>query len=154
MVAVRPRFTSFHASLLATLGLATVIGCGPRQARCYPVSGIVTVAGQPAHGAVVTLHPQSNDAALEKLRPHGTVGRDGRFELSCYGRGDGAPAGEYKVTIVWEVGDASPDNRHSEDPESLPEAPDRLQGRYRAAETTPLRATIVKGENNLEPFAL
>jgi hypothetical protein len=35
------------------------------------------------------------------VRPTGIVQEDGSFELSTYGVKDGAPAGRYRVTLVW-----------------------------------------------------
>ncbi len=35
------------------------------------------------------------------MRPHGRVGPDGRFTLTTYQPGDGAPTGKYNVTVVW-----------------------------------------------------
>src|SRR5262249_46886055 len=40
-------------------------------------------------------------------RPVGRVGADGRFRLSTYLTGDGAPAGDYTVLVVW-PGPAAP----------------------------------------------
>ncbi|MCY2967432.1 MAG: BON domain-containing protein [Planctomycetota bacterium] len=66
--------------------------------KVYPVTGRVTVDGKGPDGAMVVLHPvlPSNSA-----RPKATVKPDGTFTLMTYTPGDGAPEGEYKLTIVW-----------------------------------------------------
>lgn len=66
--------------------------------KVYPVTGRVTVDGKGPDGAMVVLHPvlPSNSA-----RPKATVKPDGTFTLMTYAPGDGAPEGEYKLTIVW-----------------------------------------------------
>jgi hypothetical protein len=141
-------------AVLSCLAIATLAGCGPREFTCYPVTGKVTVKGLPAAGAVIVFHPQGGSESLQKLRPHATVQRDGSFELTCYRPRDGAPAGDYKVAVVWEVAELPPGAVASDDPESMPEAPDRLGGLYQSPEISKLKATVQPGSNQLEPFAL
>lgn len=87
------------AGLLGVLALA-LAGC---QQEVVPVSGRVTVNGQPLAGAVVTFQPRQMRPPTEKPGA-GSVGRtddQGRFVLrqvspSRYG----AVVGEHAVTIV------------------------------------------------------
>ena len=72
------------------------------------------------------------------------VGRDGAFRLSTYASYDGAPPGRYAVLIVY------PSPAQKIDGENA--GPDLLQGRYADPKTTPLRAEIKEGTNDLEPF--
>jgi hypothetical protein len=130
-------------------GVALVLGmAGCSQSRgpaVYPVAGRVTVNGQPASAALITLHPEAGDAS----RPVGRAGPDGAFALTTRTGGDGAPAGTYRVTVDWAVpltrgrtfaeGDTIPVRR------PLPAA-------YGRAETTPLRATVRPGVN--EPLTI
>ena len=53
---------------------------------------------------------------------------------------DGAPAGQYDVTITWGV-----DGRDDED---------RLNGRYREPGQSKLTATVKEGPNEIPPFKL
>lgn len=133
--------------------LAAAMGCGADDDRLevYPVSGSVTVKGKPAEGASVMFMPVD-----ESLRgpgmplPTGVVGADGRFQLRSYEPGDGAPAGEFYVAIVW------PEPLPPTNPDS-PEAPparDRLNGRYAVPESSGLKATVQAGPNELPPFDL
>lgn len=126
-----------------------VTGCGGSAVKCVPVQGQVTVKGKPAAGAVVVFHPMNAVGDLEKLRPYATVDEQGNFSVSCNTPGDGAPPGEYRVTIAWEVGAAK-----SADPESAEFVPDRLNGKYSKPETSGLTATINATSNQLPPFAL
>jgi hypothetical protein len=82
------------------------------------------------------------------MRPHGIVEPEGIFQLKTYRDGDGAPAGDYRVTIEW----PSETPRSRSDPGdagSTPTGPDRLRGRYANPETSGLRATVTDGENEL-----
>src|SRR5262245_28689424 len=79
-----------------------VFGCGPSLAPVYPVKGQV-VAGpdkKPAAGAMVYFNPVTKDPR-EKGIPLATVDDNGYFELTTRKAKDGAPAGEYVITLVW-----------------------------------------------------
>jgi hypothetical protein len=83
--------------------------------------------------------------------PRGRADRDGHFTLTTYEFGDGAPAGEYVVTIIWRapLPGASP---HDEVLEYAAGGPDQLEGRYADPATSPLRVTIKPESNELAPF--
>jgi hypothetical protein len=69
----------------------------------YPVRGKVLFEGQPARGATLVLHPLGNSGA-NAIMPRAFVDRDGGFEVFTYAAGDGAPAGEYAVTVLGRIG--------------------------------------------------
>lgn len=134
------------------MALLLATGCGgPDDGRMqvYPVSGQVLVDGQPAEGAEVVLY-----GATPELQGRGTVApsaetdANGEFTLRSYDPGDGAPAGEFKVTIVWPA--PPPQGADSEFYEPV----DRLGGAYATPDATPLTVTIEKGSNSLPPFEL
>src|SRR5687767_10889460 len=89
---------------LAAFALAGA-GCGPSDPGLkpvYPVQGSLFVKGKPAKGAVVMFHPLPLETGRPTaLRSRGTVGDDGSFRLTTYNTDDGAPAGEYVVTVYW-----------------------------------------------------
>jgi hypothetical protein len=102
----------------------------------HPVSGKVYFEGCPTPNAYVTFHlidgkrfTRAADALLES---------DGSFTLSTYTAFDGAPVGDYAVTVTW----SSPlfDEQGRRGPNLLPE-------RYSKPETTDLRAKVVSGRN-------
>jgi hypothetical protein len=131
--------------LVLLLGVAVFLlltgSCASGRKPVYPVRGQVFVGGQPAAQAFVVLHPTDDDGP-QATRPYGHAGADGSFTLTTYDQGDGAPAGEYVVTIVW----LAPTG--GEDP------PDRLKGQYRDPKTSKLRASVQKGPTELAPFQL
>src|SRR4051812_645519 len=88
---------------LLLLGLSCVCcgGAAPGPPRpVSPVRGSGLGAGKPAVKALVIFHPL-NDADAKAPRPTGEVAADGSFALSTHTTGDGAPAGEYAVTVLW-----------------------------------------------------
>jgi hypothetical protein len=88
------------AAVLFVLALAP--GCSKKSAPrlpVHPVAGQVTFNGQPAPGAFVVFHPK--DPASGCPSPNAVADKQGNFSLSTYAAGDGAPVGEYVVTVVW-----------------------------------------------------
>ncbi|NBO91249.1 MAG: hypothetical protein EBV06_02870 [Planctomycetia bacterium] len=98
-------------ALVAALGLC-VLGCGASDGRkpVYSVTGKVTYGGKPAAGATVVFHPLGAD----DVRPRGKVADDGSLEVTTYDAKDGAPAGDYRLSVEWWLSpgkDAPPTNR-------------------------------------------
>lgn len=122
--------------LFATLGCAK--SRMPERKAVVPVRGTMMSKGKPLEGAVVSLHPLT-DANPRALRSHGRVGADGTFSLTTYDTADGAPQGEYIVTVYW--ADASKRPRDEDEEEGdLP--PDLLKGRFATRQVSRLRARI------------
>jgi hypothetical protein len=114
--------------------------------QLHAVRGTMTVQKKPAVKAVVVLRPV-NPGLLKNLLPHAEVGPDGTFRIGTYGDGDGAPEGEYRVTITW------PTTRT--DPKTGDEiSEDRLKGRYNDPTKGTRKVTIKVGNNELEPIQL
>jgi hypothetical protein len=137
------RFGQF-AILMALLGIALLCpACGQSSSKpVYPVRGQVLFEGRPTPQAFVVFHPLN--AAEENVpRPQGYVNKDGSFTLSTYSAGDGAPAGEYAVTVEWRVVTAT---RKAQEGDTLPSV-NRLPSRYASARTSGLRAQVAAGPN-------
>ena len=146
---------SYPLLLLAAVAL-TGAACGGSgdQIRVYDVTGQVLVDGKPAPLARVSFHPQGGDEKLQKLRPIGECDLEGNFELTTYEHEDGAPPGDYKVTVVWKGPDPGTDPNANINIEELNRGPDRLGEAYSDAATTSLTATVEKGGGTLPPFEL
>jgi hypothetical protein len=125
--------------------LAALLSSCARNTRkpVYPVRGQVLVNGKPAAGATVFFFPVESDP--DAIAPYGVVDADGSFSLTTYLTFDGAPAGEYVVTIRW----PGAPHRPGDEP-----GPDRLKGDYGSPKTSKLRATVEKKSNDLQPFRL
>lgn len=137
----------FGGCCLALLA-ALVTGCGdgrPAPLKVYPVTGTVKFQGKPAAGASVTLIPK-DESLPEDLRPNAITDETGHFDLGTYSDVDGAPEGEYSVTITWRPlvtsgGSVSP-------------GPNVLPVRYSQPETSQLTAQVGDDETELQPFEL
>ncbi len=136
------------------VGLGTVLLVGLLATACssetklYPVSGKVTVKGQPAVGALVIFFPEGSSGTNPST---GVCGEDGTFTLTT-GTGEGAPAGKYIVTISW----PDPKVKVTEQQKMMGlggDAPDLLKEAY-SKDRSPLKAEVKPEKNTLEPFAL
>src|SRR5437868_7064181 len=134
---------AFHASIILLVGLA---GCSRNAADgVYPVSGTVRYNGRPVANAQVTFHPV-NEANPKAVRPVGKVDDQGRFTLTSFKEKDGAPAGEYRVTVVWYL--ARPARLGSDETVSA----NYLPPKYASVETSELSVNVTPGTNELRPF--
>src|SRR5206468_35759 len=103
--------------------------CGPGRRPVYPVSGKVLVQGRPAAGAQLTFHPVGENGP-NAIRPVAHVDDQGNFRLTSYKEGDGAPAGEYRVTVQWFRAVPDPSQRGEYTPRNF------LPARYGQAESS------------------
>src|SRR6056297_3482328 len=88
---------------LAFLLCSIFTACSESQHRkeTFPVTGTITVDGQPVRQLAVKCHP---DAGIDEADPtisSAFTDADGKFEISTYETGDGVPAGAYTLTITW-----------------------------------------------------
>src|SRR5262249_36636866 len=124
----------------AALALCPLVGCDRGEPlKVYPVQGKVLVAGTPAANASVLFYPC--DPAQTRIST-ATTTSDGKFCLTTFVSGDGAPLGKYDVTVVW---------RDYSIPRDECSAPlhDRLKLRYADRTTTELHATVGPDKNEV-----
>jgi hypothetical protein len=136
------RVVPWAAILLATL-LTTSCQRGDRK-PVVRVTGSFFFQGRPAQGARVAFHP-SRDPRDRGLCPQGVVAADGSFQLTTYTAADGAPPGDYVITVYWPA--PGPDD-------DVHVHPDRLGGHYADLRTTPLTATVPGKAVDLDRFDL
>jgi hypothetical protein len=119
--------------------------CSSGRKPVYPVRGQVFDAHhKPAAGALVVFNP-TDQSDNDPNKPRAYVEEDGSFQLTTYEESDGAPAGDYVVTIIWKSKGTSPF-----DPSR--QGPDKLGGRYSKVADSKLRFTIDKRDNVLPPI--
>lgn len=130
----------------ASLGVLVLAGCSetkPELPKCYPVSGQVIIDGTPAVRALVSFHPESPQADGKKYVGQTTTGDHGEFAMTTFAAGDGAPSGNYVVTIAA--------NWVSKDGQDIA-VPDLLKGEYADPATSPLKVTVAEEPLILEPY--
>jgi hypothetical protein len=142
------QFCWFATVIVLAVGCSSG-GVAEGRMKVYPVSGVVKVAGQPAAGARVVFYGATPElVGVGTVAPAAVADENGVFQLQSYEPGDGAPAGQFNVTVSW--------------PEEVPEGvdpevnrpKDRLKNRYINPETSGLTANVPEGGAELPPFEL
>jgi len=133
--------------------VAGMIGCGqttdPNAREVFPAFGSITFKGEPIPDASVRLHPVNPpEDGKPVFVPRGRVDETGVYSLTTYTADDGAPPGEYRVSVSW----VGPLKGVSEDDED--KLKERLPRKYTSAETSGLQVTVSEGENFLPELAL
>ena len=130
----------------AVLGIV-LAGCAeatPDRTPVFPAKGIITFKGQPTSGALVALHPKAPVAGTPN--PRANVDKDGAFKVSTYVTADGAPEGDYVVTVLW----YKPIKKGVD----VVSGPNVIPAKYANPNTSDLVVSIKPGENDLPAIAL
>jgi hypothetical protein len=138
-----PKLARSLQAILVALLVLLCSSCSSGRKPVYPVHGQVSFEDQPIPGALVVFHPQGTDAGTTE-KSFAKTGLDGTFTLGTYEPADGAPAGNYLVTVELWLSSGQGD----EGPTS------RLPPRYASPNTSGLTATVETGPNELKPFEL
>ena len=151
---VRRPFVLSRGIRLALVFVALLVcGCGDGRVPVYPITGKVEYEGKPAPFATVIFHPQNAPIANDALSPRATTALDGTFALSTYGVRDGAPEGDYRVTVSWQVPEGRIDPNEL-DPDVMQDSPERIPKKYTRPNSTPIRLAITSDMRQLETFKL
>ena len=141
-----------NRQLLLSLVLLGFTGCSrapdPMKRPVFPATGVVTYRGQPLIDAVVRLHPVGQpDDDLPVWIPRGRVGTDGTFAVSTYRTGDGAPAGEYRVSFSWQ----GPLRNLSE--QAQDQLPELMPRQLTSPHQSGITVVVAEGTNEFPAFA-
>lgn len=132
----RRRLWVAAACILAAVGLGA--GCSsrdPNWKETIPVTGVVTVDGQPVEGVSVKLVNSKGETGPDVVFPAAFTDTTGKFAISTYEQGDGAPPGDYAVIFTWPTLNTL----------SMQYEGDRLNGRYGDANGSEKRLTVASG---------
>lgn len=154
-------------SMAVCLAALAILGCnqGGSSLGTIPVSGVVTLDGQPVEGAVVAFAPTSTTGRAAS----GVTDASGRYQLTTQDPGDGALPGSYAVTISKSDAGSTPAIDPSLTPEEAtraameardaasdagtdPVVKDLLPAKYKTASESGLKAEVAagKGEFNFD----
>jgi hypothetical protein len=138
--------------LLVLVPLLGFLACSETKPKIFPVTGTLLYKDQPATGAMVAFYPKNDSNQPASV---GVVAKDGTFSLST-GRDEGAPAGEYVVTVSWiqEVKTPQKGNQINMSMNEGGVPVDRLKGAYSDKSKSTLMREIKPGPNQLEPILL
>ncbi|HQR41444.1 MAG TPA: hypothetical protein PLX97_02145 [Gemmatales bacterium] len=137
--------TTFSLRAVFSLSAVFVIACivagcssGPKRPACYPVNGKVFLNQQAVAEAQVTFHPkQGNSITL----PIAITDGNGEFHLTTYSDRDGAPEGDYIVTVELK-------QLVQQGEEKTRSGKNLLPADYANITRSPLKATVKPGTNS------
>ncbi len=127
---------------ICALLVANLVGCGPKypnEKEVFKITGKVTVDGKPVPEVQISFHDVRGVDTKQPTYPQGFTDAEGNIRVSTYADGDGAPAGEYKVTFLLQEYNLISRSYGG---------PDKLNGKYKDPQKTPISITIAKGEKN------
>ena len=125
-----------------------VCGCGSERAPVnpkpiVPVSGVITINGEPQKGVFVSFHPKVADPG-NFTASNGKTDDEGNFKAWTYRMNDGVPPGDYVVTFYYPDPKIIAKNR-----------PDLLQNRYVHPQNSTHMVTVpTEGELVMDPIDL
>ena len=138
-----PNLRSASGCLIAGALALLLSSCGRTDSpRPYPCKGSVRINGEPAKDAMVAFY-HLDEWGKRTIVPMAWTDDHGDFVLTTYKEGDGAPAGDYEVTITWPA-------YHTR----RGVGPDRLDGRFADPKKSGLHAHVEAKDNELEPFTI
>ncbi len=108
------------------------------------VTGSLKFDGKAPAGAKLVFHPLKIEGETLGAAPNARVKDDGSFSVSSYKPDDGAPAGEYAVTVEW----FKVDDQGAPGPNVIPTL-------YSSPTTSPIKVTVsAGGPTTLDPIAI
>lgn len=154
--------------LLFVLCTVFLTGCGDSAARpvLIPVSGTVNYNGSPVEGATVTFA-----TATSARSSSGETDSSGKFRLTTFDTNDGAPVGDYVITIAKFEAEATVDTSAGSSPEKMKEMMDKQKAmmsgvapvtvpkaklplKYADGKTSGEKRKVIAGEANDFAFTL
>lgn len=116
----------------------------------FPVTGKLLTDGQPMPGAELLFYPVHEfPKEAAKQLPRATVDADGSFKVSTYAPDDGAPAGDYRVTVSWK----GPVEGHMNG-EQVADLPEKVPFTVQNPRTTKLKVQVKEEQNTLPTWDL
>lgn len=100
--------------------------------------------GKPLAEAVVVLHRVGGDIEGNQ-KPMAIAKPDGTFDLTTFHANDGAPLGDYAITVVLPALTTGGEEPTRNGPNTLP-------AKYAKPETSGLKCTVVEGDNQIPPI--
>ena len=143
---LRPGRRRAVAYLLVALLVGSGASCSSGdRVRLYSVRGQVLYKNRPVVRAMVVFHPLEGRSARDP-KPIAYTDDEGRFSMTTDRPGDGAPAGEYAITV--ELREKTPTGVEKVHGRNL------LPVRYSKPELSGLRCRVLEGKNELPPLNL
>lgn len=136
-----------HFKVLTTVVvvcLLTSCSSGKKPPVCFPVHGSVASKGRPLADAMVVLHRIGGDVEGSQ-KPMAFTDATGTFTLTTHTHNDGAPTGEYAITVELRALTTGGE-------EPVRNGPNTLPAKYAKPQTSGFKYTVVDGDNQIPPI--
>ncbi|MEY4191025.1 MAG: hypothetical protein RIR17_1761 [Planctomycetota bacterium] len=95
-------WTNFKTLGFALILFCQVLGCGgdpsfKPSVPVFPAKGKLEFQGKPLDGVTLIFNPVDEN---QKIKPQATTDGEGNFTATTFQTGDGAPEGEFIITLV------------------------------------------------------
>lgn len=131
----------FHFLIAVTVSVVVTACSRSTGPVCYPVAGRVTFKGKPLAEAMIVLHRIGGDVEGHQ-KPIAYTSADGSFQLTAIKHNDGAPVGDYAITVELRAPKTVGE-------ETVRSGPNLLPAKYAKADDSGLKYSVAAGENQI-----
>lgn len=129
-----------------------ILGCGEESSfkspvPVFPASGKILYQGKPLAGVILIFHPADVN---QKIKSQATTGDDGKFVATTFKTADGAPEGDYTITLT--VSSNESDSAREDaaiERKSGKEGQVRFPSKYQNPATSSLKVKVTKNQPDL-----
>jgi len=110
----------------------------------FPASGKILYQGKPLAGIILIFHPADVN---QKIKSQATTGEDGKFVATTFKTADGAPEGDYTITLT--VSSNESDSAREDaaiERKSRKEGQVRFPPKYQNPATSSLKVKVTKNQ--------
>jgi len=129
-----------------------ILGCGEESSfkstvPVFPASGKIIHLSKPLAGVILIFH--STDVN-QKIKSQATTDNDGKFVATTFKTADGAPEGDYTITLTVpsNESDSAREDAATEG-QFRKEGPVRFPSKYQNPATSPLKVKVTKNQPDL-----
>ena len=129
-----------------------ILGCGEESSfkstvPVFPASGKILNQGKPLAGVILLFH--SSDVN-QKIKSQATTDDDGKFVTTTFKTADGAPEGDYIITLVVPSNESDSTREDAATEKQFrKEGPVRFPSKYQNPTTSPLKVKVIKNQSDL-----
>ena len=129
-----------------------ILGCGEESSfkspvPVFPASGKILYLGKPLAGVILIFH--STDVN-QKIKSQATPDDDGKFVATTFKTADGAPEGDYTITLVVPSNESDSTREDAATERQFrKERPVRFPSKYQNPATSPLKVKVTKNQPDL-----
>ncbi|MEY4396222.1 MAG: hypothetical protein RL595_3471 [Planctomycetota bacterium] len=144
-------WTNFKTLGFALILFCQVLGCGgdpsfKPSVPVFPAKGKLEFQGKPLDGVTLIFNPVDEN---QKIKPQATTDGEGNFTATTFQTGDGAPEGEFLITLVVKTEESDSAREDAEGNGRAKPAKTKFPVKFQNPTTSTLRVKVSKGQADL-----